>query len=147
MRGLITAEIIVERRCYARSVSTWASRAGSTLPPLTTAAARRVSRQLGGVEQQRGHGNGAAGLGNQARGGDNGAHGGANLRFSDGDDAVDKGLDVGEVALAHALGAQAVGDGAAGQFRAPGDDFAGAKAFRGVAGKLRLDAEDFACGG
>ena len=94
------------------------------------------------MEEQRGGGDRAAGLGNQARCGDDGAHGGANLGFGDGDNAVDEGLDVGEVALAYALRAQAVGDGAAGELGRPGDDVAGAKALRGVAGQLRLDAED-----
>ena len=70
------------------------------------------------MEEQGGGGDGSAGLGDEAGGGDDGAHGGANLGFGDGDDAVDEGLDVGEVALADALGAQAVGDGAAGEFGA-----------------------------
>ena len=62
--------------------------------------------------------------------------------FRHGDDAVDVGLDVGEVAHADTLRAKPVGDGAAGELRRPGDDFAFAKAFAGVAGKFRFDADD-----
>ncbi len=69
------------------------------------------------MEQQRCGGHCAAGIGHQASGSDDGAHGGADFRFGDGDDAIDKGLDVGEVALANGLRAQAIGDCAAGQFR------------------------------
>jgi hypothetical protein len=89
---------------------------------------------LGSVEEQRGGGDGSARLGDDARGSDNGAHGGADFRFSDRDDAIDEGLDVGEVAFAYALGAEAVGDGTAGEFGSPCDDSAGAKALGGIAG-------------
>jgi len=106
----------------------------------------RVGRELGGVEEEGGGGYGSAGLGNQARGGYDGAHGGANFGFGDGDDAFDKGLDVGEVALAYALGAQSICDGAAGQLGGPGDDPASAEAFGGVAGQLGFDAEDSGLG-
>src|SRR6185437_7135355 len=102
-----------------------------------------VGRELGGVEEQCGSGDGAAGLGNDAGAGDDGTHGGADFRLSDGDDAIDEGLDVGEVAFAYALGAEAVGDGAAGEFGSPSNDFAGAEAFGGVAGEFRFDAENF----
>ncbi len=79
------------------------------------------------MKQQRCHWNGSAGLRNQPRCGDDGAHGGANLRLGHGDDAIDKRLDVSEVAFAYALRAEAVGDGAAGQFGRPGDNFASSK--------------------
>ncbi len=117
------------------------------MPPLTTATAFAIRRQLVRMEEQRGSCDGAAGLGNQARSGNDGAHGSANLGLRYGDDAVDESLDVGEVAHADALRAQAVGNGAAGELRRPGDDFAGAKTLRGVAGQLRLDAEDFGFAG
>ena len=98
------------------------------------------------MEEQCRHRHCAAGLGNQPRCSDDGTHCGTNLRFSDGDDVIDEGLDIGEVAFADALRAQAVGDGAAGQLAPPGDDLAGAEAFRRVAGQLRLDAKDLAWG-
>jgi len=44
---------------------------------------------------------------NQTGSGDNGAHGGADLGLGDGDNSVDEGLDVGEVALTYVLGAEA----------------------------------------
>src|SRR4051812_40593653 len=93
------------------------------------------------MEEESGGGDGAAGFGDDARGGDDGAHGGANLGFGDGDDAVHVGLNMGKVTLADALGAQPVGDGAAGELGGPGGDAAGAKAFGGVGGQLRLNAE------
>ena len=99
------------------------------------------------VEEQRGRRNGAAGLGNQPRGSHDGAHGGANFGFGHGDDAVDECLDVGKVAHADALRAQAVGDRPAGQLRRPGDDLARAKTLRGVAGQLRLNAKDLGSAG
>jgi len=49
-------------------------------------------------------------------------------------------LNVGEVALAYGLSAEAVGEGARGELRAPSDDGAGAEAFGCVAGQFRLDA-------
>ncbi len=66
--------------------------------------------------------------------------------FSDGDDAVDERLDMSEVAHAYALGAEAVGNGAAGELGGPGDDFAGAEAFGGIGGEFGLDAEDLHVG-
>ena len=92
------------------------------------------------MEEQGGRGDGAAGLGNETRGGDDGAHGGADFRFGHGDDAVNECLNVGEVALAYGLSAEAVGEGARGELGGPSDDGAGAEAFGGVAGQFRLDA-------
>ena len=77
--------------------------AGSTLPPLTTATRSAIGRQFGAVKEQCSGCNGSAGLGNETRGSDDGAHGGADFGFGDGDDAVDEGLDVGEVALARRI--------------------------------------------
>ena len=65
------------------------------------------------MEEQGGSGYGSAGLGDEACGGYDGAHGSSDFRFSYGDDAFYKGLEVGEVADAYGLGAEAVGDGAA----------------------------------
>ena len=99
-------------------------------------------RQLIGVKEEGGGRNGAAGLRDDVCGHHNGAHGGADFGFGDGEDAVDVALDVGEVAHADALGPEAVGDGAAGEFGGPLDDSPGSKARGCIPGELWLNAID-----
>ena len=92
-------------------------------------------RELVGVEERGGEGDGAGGFGGEVGGLQDEAEGGADLVFGDGDDAVDVLEDVLEVALAEGLGAEAIGEGAGGLGGGPLDKGAGVEGLFGVGGE------------
>src|SRR5256885_304793 len=91
-------------------------------------------RELLGVKDESGGGDGAAGFGDCVGIGGEIFHGLADFVFGDGNDVVDEGADVLEVDGADALGAQAVGKGAGDLLGGELDDLALTQAGLGVGG-------------